>query len=154
MQVDTGGARKTMPGTRTIRVVLALGVAVIVALTAGGTSASAHGARTTIWSNYACTLQGTTGLTYIVETQRYSDIRPLCRALKVVLKQRQLRWGLHPPSFSSDEPWQATWINRHAKAKITMLARNVPAVRALKRAVNHILTSGGSWRRVGQSYYP
>jgi hypothetical protein len=103
-----------------------------------------------LYNAYACTLQGTTGLTYIVEGAGYPNTHGACLAFKKALDQRELRFGLHPPSFSSDESWKATWINRKLRLKLNMLARPVPAVPQLIKAVSGIL--GRGWQRSGMSY--
>jgi hypothetical protein len=131
------------------------GKASVVLVVAGIFMASAAAAGTApanvrLYNAYACTLQGTPGLTYIVEGASYGNLHGACLAFKTALAQKELRWGLHPPSFSSDESWKATWINRKLRLKLNMLAKPVPAVAAVIRAVSGELNSG--WQRTGMSY--
>jgi hypothetical protein len=67
-----------------------------------------------------------------------------------VLGQKELRWGLHPPSFSSGESWKATWINYKLGVKLNMLAKPVSAVSAVIRAISGVLNS--DWHRTGENY--
>jgi len=134
---------------RTIRVMRrrAAGLAIVVALAAGGASARAS---SELYDSYACTLQGTTGLTYIVEGATDANLTGACLAFKKALAQKELRWGLHPPSFSSGESWKATWINRKLKLKLNMLGVKVPELPVLIRAVSGILNA--DWKRSSMSY--
>jgi hypothetical protein len=125
---------------------------VAVAVACGATAAAGYGS-TSIYDSYSCTLQGTSGLTFIVEGARYSALRSACLSFKVVFQQRQLRWGLHSPSFSSGERPQATWMAPSAKLKLTMLGVDVPAKTALIRAVGSVLKPS-VWHRVSTTYYP
>jgi hypothetical protein len=127
------------------------GLTLTAAFLTSAAVASTH--STNIYDSYACTLQGSTGLTYIVEGARPSALRSACLGFRGVLHQRQLRWGLHAPSFSSGEHAQATWIAPSLKLKLTMLSVDVPAKAALIRAVHSIL-SPTVWHRVSTSYYP
>jgi hypothetical protein len=134
------------------RIGLVAALVLCTALVAAATATAGYGS-TNIYDSYACTLQGTTGLTYIIEGARYSTLRSACLSFKGVLGQRQLRWGLHAPSFSSGERAQATWIAPSLKLKLTMLSVDVSAKAALIRAVGHILKPT-IWHRASTSYYP
>jgi hypothetical protein len=129
-------------------------VALLCASLAAAATASARSGSTNLYDAYSCTLQGSTGLTYIVEGAKYSALRNACFGFKDALQQRQLRWGLHSPSFSSGERAQATWIAPSAKLKLTMLSRDVPAKADLIRAISSVLKPS-IWHRVPPtSYYP
>jgi hypothetical protein len=150
-------ALHSIEGTRRMRrtperIGLVAALVLCTALVAAATATAGYGS-TNIYDSYACTLQGTPGLTYIVEGARYSTLRSACLSFKGVLQQRQLRWGLHSPSFSSGERAQATWIAPSLKLKLTMLSVDVPAKAALIRAVGHILKPT-IWHRASTSYYP
>lgn len=106
-----------------------------------------------LYNTYACTLQGITGLTYVVEGASSSTLHGACLAFKRALHQSELRWGLHAPSFSSGETPQATWLSRSLRLKLTLLAVKLPALPALIRA-DAALLSPTTWRRVPTSYYP
>lgn len=123
--------------------------ALIMALALVGTASAGENQ----YDRYACTIQGTPGLTYIVEGSRYGGLTTFCRAWKRSLHQRQLRWGLHAPSFSSGESPKATWVSRKLELKLTLLAVQVPATKQLVRIVNGLL-SPSIWRRVSTSNYP
>jgi hypothetical protein len=123
-----------------------------VVVFAAATAAAGYGA-TNLYDSYSCTLQGSTGLTYIVEGTKYSALRNACLGFKAAFGQRQLRWGLHSPSFSSGERAQATWIAPSAKLKLTMLSVDVPAKAELIRTVGSVL-SPTVWHRVSTSYSP
>jgi len=127
-----------------------LALVVCVAVIATSTTASA---RPVLYDAYACTLQGTPGLSYIVEGDKYTSLRSACLNFKRVLSQRQLRWGLHSPSFSSGERAQATWIAPTLKLKLTILTVDVPLKTQLIRAVGSILKPA-VWHRVSTSNYP
>jgi hypothetical protein len=115
--------------------------------------AGAANAQPKLYDAYACTLQGTTGLTYIIEGSSYGTLRGACLAFKRTLSQSELRWGLHPPSFSSGETPQATWMSNRLRLKLTLLAVRVPLLKQLIRAVNAQL-SPAVWQRVATSNYP
>jgi hypothetical protein len=129
-----------------------LSLVALVLCVAAATSAAGYGS-TNIYDSYSCTLQGQTGVTFIVEGTRLSGLRNACLGFKDAFQQRQLRWGLHAPSFSSGEHAQATWIAPSAKLKLTLLTVDVPAKADLIRAVGSVLKSP-VWHRVSTSYYP
>jgi hypothetical protein len=124
---------------------------VVTAAMAAAVTAGTASASTRLYNKYACTLQGTVGLTYIIESSSATTIQGICPVLKKVLGQTQLRWGLHPPSVSSGETASATWISTRLKTKINMLARQLPALPALIRAVGRVL-SPAIWHRSAISY--
>lgn len=128
--------------------ILTVSAILTCSLAAGATAAMLH---QTAYDTYACTLQGTPHLTYVVESDNDSTLITLCRGLESVLSQSELRWGLHSPSFSSGETPQATWQAPKFKTKITMLSLKVPALPPLIRAVGSIL-SPSVWHRTGISY--
>jgi hypothetical protein len=126
---------------------------IVVALAVTHFTGSSATATTQRYDAYACTLQGTTGLTYVVEGSSLTTIRGICPVFERLFHQRQLRWGLHPPSFSSQESAKATWISRSLRAKLTLLAVPVPSLSALIRAVGALL-SPKVWHRASTSNYP
>jgi hypothetical protein len=117
------------------------------------TTAAAETRSADIYDSYSCTLQGMTGITVIVEGTSYSGLRNACLGFKDAFQQRQLRWGLHAPSYSSSELPQATWIAPTAKLKLTILSVDVPAKADLIRAIGSVLKPS-IWHRVPTSYYP
>ena len=118
-----------------------------LALAASSTAAS------NVYDSYACTLQGQTGITYIVEGTNLAGLRSACLGFKDLLQQRQLRWGLHSPSYSSGERAQATWIAPSAKLKLTVLTVDAPAKNELIRGLSLVLKPA-VWHRVSTRYYP
>jgi hypothetical protein len=92
-------------------------------------------------------------VTYIVEGSQYRRVRSACPSLEYLFNQRQLRWGLHPPSSSSGEHARATWIAPSLRLKLTLLGVDVPAMPKLIRAVGRALKSS-VWHRVSTSNYP
>jgi hypothetical protein len=121
----------------------------VVALVGAGSAR----AQTRLYSSYSCTLQGTHGLTYVLEGSSSSTIHGACVAFKSTLHQTELRWGLHAPSFSSGESARATWLSASLHLKLTLLAVKVPALASLVREVAAVLSTS-TWRRVSTSYYP
>jgi len=128
-------------------------VALVLCAVVASATASAGDGSANIYDSYSCTLRGSTGITFIVEGTSYSALRNACLGFKHAFHQRQLRWGLHSPSFASGQRPQATWMSPSAKLKLTMLSIEIPAKADLIRALSSELKPA-VWHRVSTSYYP